>query len=695
MEIRKIIHITLVLLSAISLNSCLSDNYNSDPTPTGDYTGFDFATVSEYEINIYLENRTQQAVEGVYTELYTQNPFDETGIMNETASENILFKGFSNEQGSIQTIINPASRFDSLYVVVKHAGFPLLTTVALDRETLDIFPGEAPPAEKTSSAQAPVLKSVGPPEQVNGYYIMGDWAYYTGYPYYLEDPDQVSNELLEDINASLPEGSKLPETHPQYLSNAAETNLVLVEDAEVWVTFVHEGAGYKNALGYYTYPTGNPPSTAEDINDLTIIFPNVSYYGSGGNLMTGDKVQLLYLDPEYEMFTSVFPEGTTVGWFLIANGFSNGTVTDGSYLHYSNSHLNIESTPEKQKHNVLLYDEERELMIIGFEDVDREARSDEDFNDAVFYTTVSPFTAVLKTLYQPIDTPEDTDEDGVSDTFDGFPEDPDRAFLNEYPGPGQFGTLVFEDLWPGKGDYDFNDLVIDYNFRQITNPQNQVFEIEATFVLRAIGASYRNGFGFSLNTSPENIAEITGQILTKDILNLNANGTEAGQSLATIMVFDDAFSVLKHPGGGTGVNTNPDQPFAQPVTISMKITFNDPVPFANMNSAPYNPFIFINGNRAKEVHLPMHPPTDLADMSLLGTVHDDSDPFQLKYYASDQYLPWALNIPVSFYYPKEKEDITKAYLNFTMWANSRGEQYPDWYMNNTGYRNNSLLYDPE
>jgi LruC domain-containing protein len=250
-------------------------------------------------------------------------------------------------------------------------------------------------------------------------------------------------------------------------------------------------------------------------------------------------------------------------------------------------------------------------------------------------------------------------------------------------------------LWPAKGDYDFNDMVIDYNFRQITNPQNEVFEIEASFVLRAIGASYRNGFGFSLNTSPENITEISGQALTKDLINLNSNGTEAGQSLATIMVFDDAFGVLRHPGGGTGINTNTSQPFVEPVTINMKITFNEPVPYANMNVAPYNPFIFINGNRAKEVHLPMHPPTDLADMSLLGTKHDDSDPGQLIYYASDQYLPWAINLPVSFTYPKEKEDITEAYRNFTTWATTQGVQNSDWYLNNPGYRNNSLLYAPE
>ena len=59
---------------------------------------------------------------------------------------------------------------------------------------------------------------------------------------------------------------------------------------------------------------------------------------------------------------------------------------------------------------------------------------------------------------------DDTDEDGVSDLFDDYPNDPEKAFDNYSPAEGQFGTLAFEDLWPAKGDYDFNDIVIDYQY---------------------------------------------------------------------------------------------------------------------------------------------------------------------------------------------------------------------------------------
>jgi hypothetical protein len=94
---------------------------------------------------------------------------------------------------------------------------------------------------------------------------------------------------------------------------------------------------------------------------------------------------------------------------------------------------------------------------------------------------LSPYTAIKSDIYKKIDSPVDTDGDGVSDTKDDYPNDPNKAFDNIYPSNDAFGTLAFEDLWPAKGDYDFNDLVVDYNINQVTNAQNMIVEIECTF----------------------------------------------------------------------------------------------------------------------------------------------------------------------------------------------------------------------
>ncbi len=266
---------------------------------------------------------------------------------------------------------------------------------------------------------------------------------------------------------------------------------------------------------------------------------------------------------------------------------------------------------------------------------------------------------------------------------------------NLFPANGT-GTLAFEDLWPGKGDYDFNDLVIDYQFEITSNINNYVDEIKGTFTIRAIGAFFQNGFGFQLNSSidPSDLT-VTGYSHTENIISLESNGTESGQSIPTIIVFDNAFNEMIHPGGGIGINTEETAPYVQPVTIVIDIqvaanvyTYND------IDIANFNPFIFVDGNRAVEVHLPDYAPTALADQDLFGTLEDNSIPGSGRYYKTVTNLPWAINIYESFEYPIEKQQIVWAYLKFAAWAESDGATFTDWYKDLSGYRNSNLIYSP-
>jgi LruC domain-containing protein len=264
---------------------------------------------------------------------------------------------------------------------------------------------------------------------------------------------------------------------------------------------------------------------------------------------------------------------------------------------------------------------------------------------------------------------------------------------NFYPALG-FGTLAFEDLWPGKGDYDFNDIVIDYQFEIVTNTSNFVEQVTATFILKAFGASFENGFGFQLSDNIDaSDLTVTGHGLTDNIITNDANGTEAGQTKPTIIVFDNAFAHMPHPGIGIGVNTSPDAPYVQPVTFTINIQFKaDTYSYNALDIANFNPFIIVNKNRGHEVHLPNYPPTDLVDASLFGQWEDASDPATGKYYVTVNNLPWAIHIYESFDYPIEKQDILWVHLKFAEWAMSGGALFPDWYKNLTGYRNESLIY---
>ncbi|MEM6358691.1 MAG: DUF4114 domain-containing protein [Bacteroidota bacterium] len=204
-----------------------------------------------------------------------------------------------------------------------------------------------------------------------------------GVPDYLEGWDDISEQLLANVGASLPEGKPVPTFNPHLISAGYDNDIRLIDSADVWVTFVGEGAGYRNVLGFYTYDLDYPYTSSPPEDEITIIFPNVSAQGSGGGLVAGDKVKI-----------GTFPANTGIGWVLIANGWK-GAVTNGNWVLFSNPDFNMESDPAERFHNVLLNDAENDLIVLGFEDIRRDyASCDQDFNDALFYVTANPITAI-------------------------------------------------------------------------------------------------------------------------------------------------------------------------------------------------------------------------------------------------------------------------------------------------------------
>ncbi|CAL2084795.1 DUF4114 domain-containing protein [Tenacibaculum sp. 190524A05c] len=228
-----------------------------------------------------------------------------------------------------------------------------------------------------------------------------------GTPDYLENPgDNVSVETLQMISDALPESYPVPDYNPQYITAGYDTNVELVQAADVFVTFISEGAGYRNVLGFYTYDLDNPPTSAPAEEDITIIFPNASALGSGGGLQVGDKVKI-----------GSFPANTGIGWVLMANAWSSSQqkVGWGHWTVFSDPDFNPESNPELRHHNVLLADPENERVILGFEDIRRDYNScDNDFNDAVFYITASPYEAMRTTNVADVSS-----RSNVTSSYDG------------------------------------------------------------------------------------------------------------------------------------------------------------------------------------------------------------------------------------------------------------------------------------
>lgn len=288
----------------------------------------------------------------------------------------------------------------------------------------------------------------------------------------------------------------------------------------------------------------------------------------------------------------------------------------------------------------------------------------------------------------------DADGDGVQDADDAYPNDATRAYNNYYP-PAGFGTLLFEDLWPSLGDYDFNDLVLGYRTNMVTNASNKVVELKATCVIRAIGAGKNNGFGVQLdNLNPSKITSVTG-VKTNGAawLSVGANGTENGQTSANVIVYDDVNRLMPNPGGSC-INTYTGNPYVTPDTTNIVISFNTSAGQAiTVSDISLNPYLIVNQERGKEVHLANKVPTSKASPAYFGTLQDNTNIGTGFYYKSkDNNLPWALDIPTTIPYMREKIDFITGYLYFAEWAESEGSDHANWYINTNSSRNLSNFY---
>ena len=105
----------------------------------------------------------------------------------------------------------------------------------------------------------------------------------------------------------------------------------------------------------------------------------------------------------------------------------------------------------------------------------------------------------------------DHDGDGVFNALDCYPEDPDASSTTFFPGENMFGAYAFEDQRPRKGDFDFNDLVVDYSYEFGRDESGRISRITATYQISAVGAAFQIGFELQLDgVTPDQVRQISG-----------------------------------------------------------------------------------------------------------------------------------------------------------------------------------------
>lgn len=443
-----------------------------------------------------------------------------------------------------------------------------------------------------------------------------------------------------------------------------------VESAEVFVTFVGEYAWNENSFGYYYYEKGTNPK----VNDLKkiIILPNASAgdfapFGTHNSYAKFDTkeapasintcYQLLYAefgnDGEPTKVTKHFPPNTTIGFFLIVNGFgayqgglseetvyanssypsvhtsrSEGKLKLSNTKYYSNKEFNSSS---QKRYIALSLEGKKNTIVYGIEDA-----SDWSCDDFLFTLHSTPALSLK---------PEDPNI--IIPTVKPK-EEPTSNLTNKTIDK----TYAYEDIWPGGGDYDLSDVVVRHT-REITydNKNNSVKKVEDKFTMVDDGhTEYKNAFAI---VYPE---------AHRGNLTL-PTGVEEEQETGAIILVD----AVRDKNGETYTITR---------------TFTTAIGLSDIEIEDINPFIINqttgptleNDNRI-EIHLPNHPVTKKGRPST-----DTASPWFVSF---DRRYPYALEIPTTTWVPCANgvKIGEGAYLDYNNWVESGGKEYTDWYKN--------------
>jgi hypothetical protein len=190
-------------------------------------------------------------------------------------------------------------------------------------------------------------------------------------------PSKPCTTLYKSIMDMFYEHVNNQEKYPQLFAASAQKNIVLTKESTVYVTFISEGAGYENSLGYYTYNKADGPGKNSDLK-LNVLFPHIS----SSVLSKGDMLQV---------GTGTFPAGTVIGFFLVIRGWEDGYVNFDKPIHYTDYQFNIN---QHQQH-ILFNEGTCGDIVMAFEDKPLDSGSDYDFNDVIF--TVSDNDKDLET----------------------------------------------------------------------------------------------------------------------------------------------------------------------------------------------------------------------------------------------------------------------------------------------------------
>ena len=226
---------------------------------------------------------------------------------------------------------------------------------------------------------------------------------------------------------------------------------------------------------------------------------------------------------------------------------------------------------------------------------------------------------------------------------------------NEYGLLSINGTLMFEDMYPQLGDYDFNDFVARYNLRilyKYSRGKYYAHKMCISVQIRAVGGIYKYEPYIRLTkVKADNIIIETTEKNVKSIKGPN------GEAIIS-------YKSPTPPSGYKYYNTEKYEMTKPDKFKEIWITFKNPIEYEDVMDKNYNIDMYIaKENHKQEIHLKGYEP-----------VYD-----QHQDYADKNNFVWGIRTWGIFDHAIEGKNFLKAYPQFKGWVTSGGKEYKRWW----------------
>ena len=245
----------------------------------------------------------------------------------------------------------------------------------------------------------------------------------------------------------------------------------------------------------------------------------------------------------------------------------------------------------------------------------------------------------------------DRDGDGVPDDKDDYLDDPNAAFTVHVPANGPL-TIAFEDLYlhASAGDADYNDFIAKYNLTLILNADNKIVRLEgeATAAVRLAGYNHRFGIvvGPFEGDARLSVTYLNSGIAQKSAVPIGTKQLVSGR--ANIVLFVSTKDSIGK-------------------TTTFSLDFDTPQDQSSIDQPPYDPYLYVY-NTGYDIHL-------IGESALPGSRNPSGSAFR-----DAEGFPWALLVPSDWKHPDETQRIEVPYPRFSLWRQSMGTEFTDWYL---------------